>query len=464
MRATLFGAARTVTGSAYLVETSRSRILIDFGMMQGHDNHDGANVVPPELDVRALNAVLLTHGHLDHCGRLPLLIRAGYSGPIYATPATIELVALVLRDAAKVQAQDLARTNRRRLRAGLEPLPPLYTLEEVEETLAYLRPVDYARPRPVAEGITARWVEAGHILGSTSIELTLEDGGRRHVAIFSGDIGHLGAPVVRDPERFCGADSIFIESTYGDRDHRSLAETLEEARVAINTALKWRGKILVPAFAIGRTQQLIYHISALFRSGELPRFPIFLDSPMAQEATRLYLKHVELFDEEAMELHRRGILERDFSAVRFCHTAEESMALNNLQGPVMIMAGSGMCTGGRILHHLRHNLWRPETHVLIVGYQAEGTLGRMLVEGRKKVRIFGEDIAVRATIHTLNGFSAHAGQTELLDWLSCAAPLRPRIFLTHGEPRAMEPLAAKIRERYGLESEIPEHGKPIDLG
>jgi len=463
MRVTLYGAARSVTGSAYLVETAHAKVLVDFGMLQGHDNHEGANVVPPELDVQGLNAVLLTHGHLDHCGRLPLLTKAGYRGPIFTTPATIELTSLVLHDAAKVQAQDLARINRRRLRAGLEPLEVLYTPEDVDETLTQFRAVEYDKPTPVANGITARWVEAGHILGSASIELTLEEGGRQHVAIFSGDIGHLGAPVVRDPQRFCGANSIFMESTYGDRDHRSLAETLEETRTVINTALKQRGKILVPAFAIGRTQQLIYHLSALFRSGALPRFPIYLDSPMAEAATQLYLRHIELFDEEAMELHRTGQLERDFSAVKYCHTAEESMALNNLQGPLMIMAGSGMCTGGRILHHLRHNLWRPETHVLIVGYQAEGTLGRLLVEGRKKVHIFGEEIVVRASIHTLNGFSAHAGQSELVNWLGCVAPMRPRVYLTHGEPRAQKALAALIEQRYGLKPEMPEYGVPVEL-
>lgn len=463
MRVTLFGAARTVTGSAYYVETNSAKVLVDFGMLQGHDNHEGANVVPPELDLSSLDAVVLTHGHLDHCGRMPLLTKAGYRGPIFATPATVELASLVLHDAAKVQAQDLARINRRRERAGLEPLSVLYSPDDVEQTLSQFRPVEYNKPTPVADGISARWVEAGHILGSASIELTLEEKGRRHVAIFSGDIGHLGAPVIRDPERFCGADSIFMESTYGDRDHRSLADTLEETRVVVNTALKRRGKILVPAFAIGRTQQLIYHLSALFRSGAIPHFPIYLDSPMAQEATRLYLRHVELFDEEAMALHRSGQLERDFSAVKFCHTAEESMALNNMQGPLMIMAGSGMCTGGRILHHLRHNLWRAETHVLIVGYQAQGTLGRQLVEGKKKVHIFGEEIVVRATIHTLNGFSAHAGQSELLDWLSCAAPLRPRIYLTHGEPQAQKTLAEKIRERYGLVPEMPEFGQPVEL-
>jgi metallo-beta-lactamase family protein len=445
------------------VETAGAKILVDFGMMQGHDNHDGANKVPPQLDVKALDAVVLTHGHLDHCGRLPLLWKAGYRGPIYATPATVELTSLVLHDAAKVQAQDLARINRRRLRAGLDLLEVLYTPEDVAETMTLFRSAEYNTPTRVASGITARWVEAGHILGSASIELILEENGRRHVAIFSGDIGHLGAPVVRDPERFCGADSIFMESTYGDRDHRSLAETLEETRIVINTALKRRGKILVPAFAIGRTQTLIYHLSALFRSGVLAHFPIYLDSPMAEEATRLYLRHVELFDEEAMELHRTGQLERDFSAVKFCRTAEESMALNNLEGPLMIMAGSGMCTGGRILHHLRHNLWRPETHVLIVGYQAEGTLGRQLVEGRQKVHIYGEEIVVSATIHTLNGFSAHAGQSELVNWLGCAAPLRPRVLLTHGEPRAQEPLAKLIRERYGLTPEIPEYGVPVEL-
>jgi len=463
MKVTLYGAARSVTGSAYHVQVGNSEILVDFGMMQGHDNHNHGNVLPDQIDVKSLNAVVLTHGHLDHCGRIPLLGKAGYRGPIYATPATIEMTSLVLHDAAKVQAQDLARINRRRMRAGEEPLEVLFTPDDVDDVMKLFRAVEYHTPVEVAPGITARFVDAGHILGSASVELQLVENGRKHLAIFSGDIGHLGAPVLRDPERFCGADSVFMESTYGDREHKSLAETLEEARLIINTALKRRGRIIVPSFAVGRTQQLIYHLSALFRSGALPRFPIYLDSPMAEEATRIYLRHPELYDEEAMQLYQNGQLERDFSAVHFCHTAEESMALNNLEGPFMIMAGSGMCTGGRILHHLRHNLWRPDAHVLIVGFQAEGTLGRQLVDGKKKVHIFGEEIVVKASIHTLNGFSAHAGQSELVDWLGCMAHLKPRVYLTHGEPRAKESLAARLEERYGIKPEMPELGKPVEL-
>ncbi|GIX45595.1 MAG: MBL fold metallo-hydrolase [Candidatus Hydrogenedentota bacterium] len=463
MRVTLYGAARTVTGSAYHVETQTGSVLVDFGMVQGHDKENHANAIPPTLDLDNLGAVLLTHAHLDHCGRLPLLIKAGWQGPIYATPATREMASLILHDAAKVQAQDLERENRRRMRAGEEPVGPLYTQDDVDATMALFRTVEYDTPVPILPGITAKWVEAGHILGSTSIELTLEENGRRHVAIFSGDIGHLGAPVLRDPVRFCAADSVFMESTYGDRDHKSLAETLNETEDIIREAVARKAKILVPSFAVGRTQQLIYHLAALFRDGRLPQFPIYLDSPMAQEATRIYLRHTELYDEEAMELHRTGQLERDFSAVRFCATADESRALNGMEGPMLIMAGSGMCTAGRILHHLRNNLWKPNTYVLIVGFQAQGTLGRLLVEGRPKVKIFGEEIAVKASIHTLNGFSAHAGQSELLAWLGCVAHTKPQVYLTHGEPHAQEAIAAAIAREYGLTPQMPEYGVPVAL-
>jgi metallo-beta-lactamase family protein len=419
--------------------------------------------MPPGLNAGNLDAVLLTHGHLDHCGRLPLLAMAGFEGPVFGTPATLEVAALILRDSAKVQAYDIERVNRRRVRAGQKPTRPLYDQDDVARVIAMFKPVEYNQPLEVASGISARYVDAGHLLGSTSIELTLRENDRRHVAVFSGDIGHLGAPLLKDPVLFQVADTVFMESTYGDREHRSLAETLAEGQEIIRDAVKKRGKILVPSFAVGRTQQLLYHLAALFHSGRVAPFPVYLDSPMAIEATRIYMRHPELYDEEATELHESGQLARDFSGVHTCQTADESRALNDLEGPILIMAGAGMCNAGRILHHLRNNLWRKETSVVIVGYQAEGTLGRQLVEGSKKVSIFGEKIAVKATVHTLGGFSAHAGQSELLDWLGTMAASRPRVILTHGEPRAQEPLAALIEQRFGLKPECPGIGDTVEL-
>jgi metallo-beta-lactamase family protein len=463
MKITLHGAADGVTGSAYHVQTEAASVLVDFGFFQGGTQMRLRNEVPVGVDPRRLDAVLLTHGHLDHSGRLPLLCQAGYAGPIYATSATLELAGLILRDSAKVQAHDLERTNRKRLRAGEEPLGPLYTASDVDRTLGGFKSVAYDQPFEAAAGVSARWVEAGHMLGSASIELTVQEAGRKRVVVFSGDLGPSGFPVLRDSVPFTFADLVFLETTYGDRDHRSLTETLAEAREIILRTVTRRGKILVPSFAIGRVQQLLYHLAAMFRDGALEPFPIFVDSPMAIEATAIYARHPELYDTEAAELYHRNQLVRDLRTVKACATVEDSKAINNVPGPCLILAGAGMCNAGRILHHLKQNLWRPENSVILVGFQAEGTLGRQLVEGAKFVQIFGETIAVKAEIHTLNGFSAHAGQSELLKWLGVVAPSRPQVALVHGEPKVREIFAGKIRELYGLQPLLPGLHETIEL-
>ncbi len=463
MKITLHGAAGEVTGSAYLIETSRARVLLDFGMFQGSARAAEKNCVPEGLAPKGLDAVLLTHAHLDHTGRLPLLIKGGFRGPIYATDATRDLAGLIMHDSAKVQQHDIERVNRKRQRAGEAPLEPLYHHEEVERALALFQRVEYERPFRVAEGITGRLVEAGHMLGSASIQLTIEEGARSRKVVFSGDVGPRGLALVRDAVPFKQADLVFLESTYGDRDHKPPKETLEEFREIIEGAVGRGARILVPAFAVGRTQQILFHLEELFCAGTLKPFPVYLDSPMAIAATRLYQQHPDLFDEEARDLERRCGAIRQNPHVRTCETAGESMALNDAPGPCLIMAGSGMCNAGRILHHLRHGLWRAETVVLIVGYQAEGSLGRLLVDGAKEVSIFGEKIAVKAAIHTLNGFSAHAGQGELLDWFNHLAPSAPRLVLTHGEPRGREPLAELIKRRHGLKPVLPGQGDVIEL-
>ena len=455
MTITLYGAAGDVTGSAYYVQTDSAKILVDFGVFQGGKTAELRNRKLPPVDVKNLNAVALTHAHLDHVGRLPLLVRAGYSNPIYATPATIEVVGLVLRDSFKVQSFDLEKTNRRRQRIGQPSLSPLFTLEDVEKVLDLLTPIGYNEPLEIAPGCILRATEAGHILGSASLELTLDDRGNKKVVVFSGDLGPSGMAILKDSVPFTSADLVFMESTYGDREHRSLQQTFIEGQEIVMQAIKTKGKILIPAFAIGRTQQLLYYISAGMESGRIPEFPVYLDSPMGIEATKFYVKHTELYDEEALEMLNKGIISQDFSRLRICKTAEESMALNNVEGPCIIIAGSGMCDAGRILHHLRHNLWRPETAVLIAGYQAQGSLGRRLIDGAKKVRIFGEDIAVRASIHSLGGLSAHAGQADLLKWFNAIAPSRPRLAITHGEDRARIPLAEIIRQNYGIQPVLP---------
>jgi metallo-beta-lactamase family protein len=463
MKITFYGAAGGVTGTAYYCESFPARIMIDCGMFQGGRRDEMRNKTAPPVNYRTLDAIVLTHAHLDHCGRLPLAVREGYRGPIFGTPATLDLAALVLRDSLKVQTSDLDKLNRILQRTGKPKVKPLFDEADVEGAISQMKPLSYHEPFPVAQGIEIIVDEAGHIMGSGSLKLTVVEGTQKKSVIFSGDLGAPGMPIVRDPEPFREANMVIMESTYGDRDHKPLQETIDEAISIIRHAIQTKGKILVPSFAIGRTQDIIYYIEQAFRKGGLPRFPIYIDSPMAIEASRIYMNHPELFDDEMNEFIASGEQERDKGYIRPTQTAEESKHLNEVEGPCMIIAGSGMCNAGRIRHHLRHNLWKSETSVLIVGYQAEGTLGRKLVEGNKSVNIYGERIVVKAQIHKLGGFSAHAGQTDLLKWFNVLAPDRPRVVLTHGEEKARVPLANIIRHRYGLQPYLPNYGDSIEL-
>ncbi len=461
MNITFYGAAGGVTGASYLCESPGSRILVDCGMFQGAAKYEQLNRTPPPVNYRSLDAILLTHAHLDHCGRLPLAVKEGYHGPVYATPATADLVALILRDALKVQNSDLEKLNRRLGRLGKPPVKPAWTEADVEEAISLLQPAGYHHPFRVVDGMQVTIGEAGHILGSGSLSLEVRSHRKKKTIVFSGDLGGRGLPIVRDAEPFSAADAVIMESTYGDRDHKPLQATIEEAVGVIRDAIAARGKILIPSFAIGRTQDIVYYLEQAFRQGALPRIPVYIDSPMAIEATRIYRNHPELFDEEMLELLTSGDEALDRKYFRPTSTAEESRRLNDLEGPCIIIAGSGMCTAGRILHHFRHNLWKPSTSVLIVGYQAEGTLGRQLVDGARSVRIFGERIAVRASVHKLGGFSAHAGQSELLHWFNAIAPARPKVILVHGEDHAREALAQVIRHRYGLTPLLPGYGQNV---
>jgi metallo-beta-lactamase family protein len=464
MKITVHGAAGgEVTGSAYLVQTREANVLVDFGLFQGAQKVENYNRLPKKGTFDKLHAVVLTHAHLDHTGRLPLLTRTGYAGPIYATPATIDFAELILKDSAHLQQSDVERQNRRRQRTGQPLIEPLYEQHDVERLRPLCQPLAYDQPTAVAPGISVRAIEAGHMLGSVSLELTVEEEGKKRIVIFSGDLGPRGAPLHRDPVPFKHADVVFMESTYGDRDHRSLKDTAVETREVVKKAVETGGKILVPVFAVGRTQLLLYLLAGAFQRGTLSPFPIYIDSPMAIEATKLYGKHVELFDEEALAMQRSGELHENLETVKFCPTADDSRALNAVKGACMILAGSGMCTGGRILHHFRHNLSRRETTVLIVGYQGHGSLGRMLVDRKPTVTIFGEKIPVRASVHTFGGLSGHAGQSDLLRWFDSLAGSRPRVFLTHGEERGRQPLGKIIEERYQLPVEYPKLRETLEI-
>ncbi len=463
MKITIVGAAGgEVTGSAYYVQTKQASVLVDCGLFQGGRKAEALNR-PPTTPKQKIDAVLLTHGHLDHTGRLPLLAKRGHTAPVFATPATIEMTSLILRDSARIQAGDVLRRNRKRQRAGEPPQEPLYTPEDAEAIIRCLQPVEYQQPVTVAPGIRAIWAESGHMLGSASIQLLVEEDGKTKRVVFSGDLGPRSAPILKEFEPFKQADLVFLEATYGDHDHRPFTETVEEFVRIVKEAVEKRGKILVPTFAVGRAQLLTSLLAWMFRTKKVRPFPIFLDSPMAIEATNIYARHRELFDDDMTKFIARQPLKADLKTMTLSATAQDSMKINDVSGPCLIMAGAGMCNAGRILHHLKQNLWKPETHVLIVGYQSHESLGRRLLEGAEMVSIHGEKVAVAAEVHTLGGFSAHAGQTDLLNWFSALAPCKPRVILTHGEDGPRATLAKKIQQQFRLPSKLPKMGDVIEL-
>lgn len=463
MKIRIIGAAGgEVTGSAYMVETKRARILVDCGLFQGGKKSEALNK-PPTKPNPKMDAVLLTHGHLDHTGRLPLLAQLGWNGPIFATPATCKMAGLIVRDSARLQMSDAERQTRRNLRAGKPPVQPLYTSDEAESILGLFREVPYKKAVEVAPGIRALWAEAGHMLGSASIQLLVREDEKEKRVVFSGDLGPRSIPLLRNFEPFQEADLLFMESTYGDRDHRPFLETVDEFVSVVTKAVKAGGKIIVPTFAVGRAQLLTSLLAWMFRKKKISPFPIYLDSPMAIEATKIYTQHRELFHEKMAKFVSERPLRDDLRTMKMSGSAEESKKINDVSGACFIMAGAGMCNGGRVLHHLKQNLWKNETQVLIVGYQGRGSLGRQLVEGVKEVRIHGEKVAVRAKVHTLGGFSAHAGQTDLLTWFGEIAPSNPRVVLTHGEDRPRQEMARQIQRRFKIKCQIPGMGDEISV-
>jgi len=466
MRITPLGAAGEVTGSAYLIETSRTRLLVEFGQFQGGSEADEKNRDLGGLKPERIESVVLTHAHIDHSGRLPLLVKEGLEGRVYATPATVDLAEVLLLDSARIHEGDAARQNRRMRRAGRESdfAEPLFTGEDVEALTPLWRPLRMGYAQEVAPGVEATCFEAGHILGSTSVSLRIEDGERTKTVVFSGDIGPRGAPILRDPDPPTSADLVFLESTYGDREHPSRDEAVRELKDCIKRPLKSGGRVLIPAFAVGRTQLLLYYIAEMSRDGQMPDVPVYLDSPMASRATDVYASHQRLYDQEASDLASSGQFQRDLRRLRMLEGVDESRALNDTWDPCVIIAGAGMCDGGRIIHHLKHHLWRRNVTVLLPGFMAAGTLGRRLAEGPDEVRILGEPIAVRADIRQLQGFSAHADRDGLLDWLGAMAEDGPTVVLTHGEAQARESLAASIRDRFGLQTRLPERGEAIEVG
>lgn len=464
MKIKIFGAAGgEVTGSCYLVQTENANVLIDCGLFQGGKASEAKNKLPQGARVKEIDAILLTHGHLDHTGRVPLLVKFGYRGPIYSTEETLELSQIILKDSARLQVNDAVRQNRKLWKKGMPPFEPLYTTEHVEMMQEMTRPIEFNSPVQVADGITAKWIEAGHMLGSGSIELKVTEQKKTKTVVFSGDLGPLTLPLLRPFDHFNQADLVFIESTYGDRDHKSYDDTIKEFQQIVLEAYTSKAKILVPTFAIGRAQQIIYHLAEMFHDGKIPFFPVYLDSPMALTAFNVYRNHQDLLDEEYQELKRRGVFPLKEEYFIPSPTAESSKALNDVKGPCMILAGAGMCNGGRILHHIFNNISNPNTRIVIVGFQSFGSIGRRLVEKAGSLSIFGEKKVVRAQVHTLNGFSAHAGQTDLLKWFSYLAPSKPKVVITHGEDGPRNALAACIKKQYALGATLPAIGDTITM-
>ncbi len=458
-----YGAAGEVTGSCYILSTDRARVMIDMGMHQGEREADEHNRRMPDVPPESINAVVLTHAHLDHCGRLPMLARTGFRGRIHCTHPTIDLTNLILSDSARIQEDDCERFNAK-LRRGDEPCQaPLYSTEDVQRTMPLLMALPYDEPRTIAPGITIKFVDAGHILGAASVQMTVQDGSRTVIIDFSADVGVVGSPILRDPVTPTPGDVVLLESTYGDRDHKPLAATREELLAILKEAQASGGKVLIPAFAVGRTQDLVYHIGEFIRDGLLPPIRVYVDSPMATSVSDIYRKNKDLYDSEARELVAHNLSPLVFPGLTYTRTIEESKRLNSATGSMVIISASGMCTGGRILHHLYNNLSNPNTHVVIAGYQGQGTLGRKLVDKAERVRIFREDVIVKAKIHTLGGFSAHAGQSGLVAWAAPYKESKPRMFLTHGEDGPRRALQTQLQQRLGLASSMPTYGQIVDL-
>lgn len=461
-RLTFWGAAGQVTGSMHLLEAAGARIALDAGLFQGRRAETATLNANLPFDARRLDAVILSHAHIDHSGRLPLLVRHGFHGPIYCTPATRDLSAVMLPDAAHIQEKDFEHLVRRG-KAGPES-EPLYTMADTVAVQDLMIGLPYRRVHHLRKHLALEFTEAGHILGSASLDLQLsEGGGAGHRIVFSGDIGRPNLPIIRDPDPPSGpVDTLIMESTYGNRTHPSVTDSEERLGELVRDVAARGGKILIPAFAVGRTQELVYSLHHLFRREKIPNIPIFIDSPLAVNATEVFRMHPEVFDRRELLLSRTDAI-FDFRLVTYVRDVAESRALNARPGPAIIIAASGMCEAGRILHHLTHHIGDHRNLVLFVGFQAEHTLGRRIQEGERSVRIFGDMVESRAQVETLGGYSAHADREELRSWIrKLGGPVR-RVFLVHGELDALTATADLVREE-GIENVvIPQHGESFDL-
>jgi len=458
MKITFCGAAGTVTGSCHLIEVDGLRLLLDCGLFQGRHHGKDRNREPFPFDPRSIDVVLLSHAHLDHSGRLPLLVHQGFSGKILCTSPTAEIAKLMLADSAHLQIEEASYQARKARRRGEVAEPPLYDMADVLHCAELFRPItDYDHPTTLNDRVSCVFYDAGHILGSASIEVRTSNGR----LLFSGDLGNRHQPIVRDPTPPPPVDVLLVESTYGNRTHRSMGDTVAEFKTAIETVIPNNGNLLIPSFALERAQEVLYELFLLWSTNTLPRCRIFLDSPLAISTTRVFERYPEYFDTEGQNIFAAHPNPFDFTPLRFTQATDESKEINKTSRGNIIIAGSGMCTGGRIIHHLRHNLWHKDSGVLFVGYQAAGTLGRQIVDGKKRVHIFGEEVAVGAHVWTVNGFSSHADQPILLKWIEKANP--KHLVLVHGEEEVLRAFQDRIRQDLSLESHIAAPQETIEV-
>ncbi|MFT5658739.1 MAG: metallo-beta-lactamase family protein [Gammaproteobacteria bacterium] len=457
-----YGAAGEVTGSCHLIKLNGYRILLDCGLIQGGRTSEAQNEEPFPFDTKDIDAVILSHAHIDHSGRIPLLVKRGFTGPIYAQKATKSLCRIMLKDAAFLNEKDAEWENKKRQRKGLSLVQPLYDRDDAKAAMRQFRALPYEKITTIVPGIKVRLQDAGHILGSSIVELWLEDKGVSRKIVFSGDLGQSNMPILRNPVMIEEADLVLMESTYGDRLHRPFEATLLELKDIFTAANKSSGNIVIPSFAVGRTQLLLYLLSQYSSEWGLDNWHIFLDSPMAIEATEVYDQYTDLYDQEATSLWRNNGLYNRLPNLHFCRTTNQSMAINRIESGAIIIAGSGMCTGGRIKHHLKNNIWRKNCHLIIPGFQAAGTTGRALVDGARRIRLWAETVKVSAQIHTIGGLSAHADQKELIDWYN-SFKNQPPLMLVHGEEKALDALLIKLQDKTNAKVRIARPRMAINL-
>lgn len=464
MKLTFIGADHEVTGSCHCLSACGKNILVDYGMEQGENPFINATLPVPCCQI---DYVFLTHAHIDHSGLLPLLCKNGFSGQIFSTKATADLCGIMLRDSAHIQEFEAEWKNRKGKRAGEEEVFPLYDMNDAEKALSCFQPVDYEEIVNVCPGIRIRFRDVGHLLGSSSIEVWLSEEGTEKKIVFSGDIGNIRQPLIKDPKYVTEADYVVMESTYGDRLHGQRPDYIGSLSKIIKETFDRKGNLIIPSFAVGRTQEILYFIRQIKQEGLLPEYPdfdVYVDSPLAVEATSIFQKNVySCFDQDALDLINQGINPISFPGLKLSVTSDDSKAINFDPDPKIIISASGMCEAGRIRHHLKHNLWRQECTVLFVGYQAHGTLGRSLVEGAKTVRLFGETIEVKAHVEILAGISGHADKDGLIRWLSAIQKKPEQVFIVHGEDIVCDAFAAELSEKYGYQTSAPYSGSVYDL-